>query len=112
MTLDIRGRNIGLSQALRDHVTRRVRFALGRFGGRVARVTTRLGDLNGPRGGVDKCCRIVVTLRAEERVLVEDADTDMYAAIDRAAERAGRAVWRRLAQRREGAGRHVASESA
>jgi ribosome-associated translation inhibitor RaiA len=87
-------------------------YALGRFEGRVNVVTARLADLNGPRGGVDKRCRISVAVRAGDPVLVEDADTDLYAAIDRAAERAGRAVWRQLARRREMDMRHDASKSA
>ena len=99
MRLDIRGRHLTLTPALLDRVTRRLRFALGRFDRRVGRVSVRLGDVNGPRGGVDKSC--TVHLHAAGRsITIEERDRDMYAAIDRAAERAGRAVERALARLR------------
>lgn len=90
-----------LSQATREHVRRRLQFAIGRFAPRLSRVTVRVDDVNGPRGGVDKICRITVALPTATAVVVEDADRDLYAAVDRAAERLGRAVERRLSRRRE-----------
>jgi len=96
MRLEIRGRGFEITTALREHLTRRLGFALGRFGDRVTRVTARMADANGPRGGVDKQVRLSVGVRANARVVIEDADTDLYAAIDRGAERAGRAVARVL----------------
>ncbi len=86
--------------ALRAHVERRLHFALGRFGGRVRQATVRLSDLNGPRGGLDKVCRIAVRLPAVRDLVVDDADGDLYVAIDRAADRVGRSVGRRLARGR------------
>ena len=101
MRVDIRGQGFSVSEALRAHVERRLHFALGRFGGRVRQATVRLSDLNGPRGGVDKACRIAVRLPAWPDLVVEDADGDLYVAIDRAAERAGRSVGRHLARGRD-----------
>ena len=45
---------------LPDHIERRLRFALDRFGDRIARVFVFLHDRNGPRGGIDKICRVLV----------------------------------------------------
>ena len=101
MRFEIRGQNIRLSDALRTHAERSVRLALGRFGARVSRVTVRVADLNGPRGGDDKRCRIAVAVQRAGNVVVEDTDVDLYAAIGRAAERAGRAVGRELDRGRE-----------
>jgi len=100
MKLDIRGRQMQVTPAMRRHTERRLRFALGRFGTRLDRVTVRLFDVNGPRGGTDKWCRISVGLPATATVVVEDGDSDLYAAIDRAAERVGRMVGRRVQRRR------------
>jgi ribosome-associated translation inhibitor RaiA len=61
----------------------------------------RLSDINGPRGGVDKCCRLQVVLDGLPDVVVEDIETDLYVAIDRAASRAGRTSRRRLTRWRE-----------
>ncbi len=97
MRLDIRGRNLALTPSLLDHVARRLRFALGRFGGSIRQITVRVADVNGPRGGIDKRCHVHVDV-AGRTVTIEELDRDLYAAVDRAAERAGRAAERTLAR--------------
>ncbi|MFC1689756.1 HPF/RaiA family ribosome-associated protein, partial [Pseudomonadota bacterium] len=67
----------------------------------IHQIVVRLSDINGPRGGVDKCCRLQVVLEGLPPVVIEDTETDMYVAIDRAANRAGRTVRKRLTRRRE-----------
>ena len=101
MQIDIRARKMEVGEALRAHVERRLRFALSRFGERVAKVIVCLGDANGARGGMDKHCHIDVALRPSGNVLVEDIDADFPAVVDRAAGRVGRAVGRDLQRRRE-----------
>ena len=66
-----------------------------------SRVTVNLDDVNGPRGGVDKQCRILVSLRRGTPVKVEDMDVDLASAVGRAADRAGNAVARRVERRRQ-----------
>ena len=81
--------------AVIELVRTRLEFALGRFAGRVRSLHVTLKDLNGPRGGLDKQCRIDIRLRRLGRLIViDDVDAEPEAAISRAAERAGRAVTR------------------
>ena len=101
MQIDIRARKIEVDEALRAHVDRRLRFALGRFGERIGRVTVRFDDANGTRGGVDKQCQIDVALRPSGNVIVDDIDADLCTVVDRAAERVARAVHRDLQRRRD-----------
>jgi len=101
MQIDIRARKIEVDEALRAHVDRRLRFALGRFGDRIDRVTVRFEDANGTRGGVDKQCQIEVALRPSGNVIVGDIDEDLCTVVDRAAERVARAVDRDLQRRRD-----------
>jgi putative sigma-54 modulation protein len=82
--------------AVREHARRRLGFALGRFAGRVTSVWVRLEDLNGPRGGVDKQCRVEVRGTPRWRVVVVDSDADLYATVDRAADRVRRTVARMI----------------
>jgi putative sigma-54 modulation protein len=96
MRVDIQGRGFGLTAPLLEHTQRRLRFALTRTSGRIKRVVVRLGDRNGPRGGVDKFCKIQVSLGHAPHVLIEEVGADLYAAIDRATERAGRNVVERV----------------
>lgn len=97
MQIQIQATGIGLNDPLISHVQRRLRYALSRSDDRVSRVTVRLSDINGPKGGVDKACRIEVRLAGRPSVVIEDIQSDIYTAVDRAAGRAGRTVLRRLA---------------
>jgi len=101
MQLEVRIHAVELGDSLRAYIDRRLRFAVGRLGERVGQVRVGISDLNGPRGGVDKCCRISATLVPRGRVAVEEVDSDLYTAIDRAAERLGRSCTRRLQRARE-----------
>jgi putative sigma-54 modulation protein len=98
MQTDIQARGFSLTEALEKHVHNRLGFTFLPASSRVQRVRVRLSDLNGPRGGVDKCCLVEVRLEGLPVVVVEDVQSDMYTAIDRAIGRAVRTAKRRLAQ--------------
>jgi ribosome-associated translation inhibitor RaiA len=99
--IEVRGRAGLLSDPLRAHAERRLRFAVGRFASRVEKLTVRVDDVNGPRGGVDKECVIVASLVPSGGVKVEERDLDLYQAVDRATDRLGRSVAREVQRRRE-----------
>lgn len=101
MHIDIRARGFELTEGLRQHTERRLNFALGWASYDVKKIAVRLFDVNGPRGGEDKCCRIQITLPKTQDVVIEDTEADLYVAIDRAAERVERSVARRLERQRE-----------
>jgi len=96
MLLDIHGHGLSLDEAVRERVHRRLWFALGRLKEHVGQVSVYLTDVNGPRGGEDKRCRVVVDVLGHDQVVVEDTDCDVQGAIDRAADRVGQAVRRKL----------------
>ena len=100
MQLQIVARNSELTTSQREIVERRLGFALGRFGARIRRVEVLLTDVNGPRGGVDKTCRIVARIVPRGEVRVEAADVGVEAAVSRAAERISRRVSTELERRR------------
>lgn len=101
MRIHIHARGFALTEALRIHGERRLLFALSRFGRQVLAVKMALDDLNGARGGIDKRCQVVVGLVAGGGLRVEQLDGDLYAAIDRAADRAHHAVAREVGRRRQ-----------
>lgn len=100
MQLEMRGVNYELNDELKVHIERRMRFALGRFAARIGRLTVRLTDVNGLRGGIDKHCRITVDLAPRGTVMIEGAGDDPFALIADAAKRACRAVRKDLERRR------------
>ena len=101
MRIEIQAFGFPLTSALLEHVERRLSFALTRTSDRIERVVVRLGNRHGPGGGKNKFCRIQVILEHAPPVLIEDASADLYAVIDRAAERVGRNVARRVDRLRE-----------
>ena len=107
MRLEIRSQAIDIGQELRATIERRLRFVLGRFGTHIGSVQVHLADLNGPRGGMDKRCRIVVRLVRAGQVFVEDTDNDLGAVVDRATDRVGQSVSRELERRHNRGGRLV-----
>lgn len=100
MRIHIQSLGFELTAAISDHAVRRLRFALTHAADHIRRVTVRLSDINGPRGGSDKCCRILVTMEKLPEVAIEDIESDLYVAIDRAADRAARTVTRRIGRTR------------
>lgn len=101
MRLDVRIQKVDLSKEVHSYIERRLRFCLGRFESRVRRVTVRISDINGPRGGTDKRCRLTIGLIPSDTIDVQEVNADLFAAIDRAAERAGQALARKLHRARD-----------
>lgn len=101
MRMDIQSQGFVLTEGINDYVTRRLGFGLSYGDAVISRVNVRLSDINGPRGGSDKRCLIEVRLKGVPSVVIEDIETDLYLAIDRAAGRASRSLARRLSRHRQ-----------
>lgn len=100
MKLHIRARHVELTPGLQDRLDRSVRFALSRFAPTLREVHCTLDDVNGPKGGVDKVCRMRVLPRGGDPIVIEQADTELDRAIDLAVDRAARGVARQLERAR------------
>ena len=103
MQIQIRKYNLAMSNALREHIERRLNFSLGRFGAWLRTVVVNLHDLNGPKGGIDQECKLTMRTSWKSEIVIEERDSDVFAAVARAADRAGRAV-ERQARLRDSAG--------
>ena len=107
MHIDIQARDFSLTKALRKYIERRLSFALSTRYDHIKRIMVRLSDINGPRGGNDKCCQLHVVLPGQADVVIEDTQTDLYIAIDRATDRAWHTVSRKLARLRDYRRNHI-----
>lgn len=96
MRIAIRTSHFALQPEQRARSERRASFALARLNAAITRVEVRLADANGPRGGVDKRCRVLVHLGGGVTTFVEDKDSDLATLIDRTLDRAGPAAHKRL----------------
>ena len=98
MQIDICPSNLLLLPEHSLRITRRVGFALSRLSARIRRVEVRLTDVNGPRGGDDKRCRVLLHLDGGGWMLVEDRGADLPGLIDRTIDRLRRVAHKRIGQ--------------
>jgi hypothetical protein len=84
----------------RTYIRRKVGMKLGKFASSIERVSVRVEDVNGPRGGIDHACRVKVVLSELPSVTYTAQDVSAVAAIDRALAGSERAVRRALGRRR------------
>jgi len=96
---NIRATDVTIDEDEREYIRRRLGEKLGRFSDSIERVTVRLRDINGARGGVDQECSIKIVLSGLPSVVFESRDTTMKVAINDAVIGVERAV-RRAVQRR------------
>ncbi len=99
MPLHIRATQGNLRPVEREYIRRKLGLKLGKYARSIERISVRLEDVNGPRGGVDQSCRIKVVLRALPSVVFESRDAALKAAVDAALAGVERVV-RRTVQRR------------
>lgn len=97
---NLRTSGVSLSKESRALIRRRLRRRLGKFSRSIERVSIRVTDVNGPRGGVDRRCRVKVVLSRLPSVVVEGQSTSVETAVGDALAGAERAVRRTLQRRR------------
>jgi ribosome-associated translation inhibitor RaiA len=96
MRLFIAGRGVEITPEVREHVVRRLRLALAPFSERIIRVAVKLEHCPGAEDGTTKLCKLLVRLAGIPSVVVGLEGTDLITTIDRAVDRAGYLVDRRL----------------
>lgn len=97
--------------AVKEDIRRRAREILMRklakHSRRTERASLRLDDVNGPRGGLDKICRIKVVRPRRQSVVVTETGPDPITAVQAAADRLGRLMGRDKRSFRARSGRNI-----
>lgn len=96
MKTHIQTRGFVLTRAIQLYAHKRLKSAVGFAERHIHRIQIKLSDINGPRGGNDKRCKLILTLQGLPTVVIEDTETDLYAAIDRAVARAANALTKKI----------------
>jgi len=99
VTAHVRVISASLDDAERAYIGRKLGMKLGKFVASIERVSVRVTDVNGPRGGIDQRCRVKVVLSGLPSVVVERRDANMEAAFDTALHACAESV-RRVVRRR------------
>lgn len=77
----------------------RLKQALARLDGPVTGVSLTLNDLNGPRGGLDQDCQLIIALAGEPPVVIHERAETVQQATGNAIARARRSLARRIKKR-------------
>jgi hypothetical protein len=83
-------------QQWRHRTANRLRQALGRLHGLVARMKVRLDDVNGPAGGVDKRCNVEVLVQGSGPVAISATARTWQASVEAVASRLRQRIVLRL----------------
>lgn len=101
MKVLLHSNGVPLAEQDRELFTTRLAGELSHLARIVNRVNVYFYDNNGPKGGCDKMCRLVIHLRRRTPVVIREQDSELMPLIYRLIERAGQAVRRRSTTWRE-----------
>lgn len=76
-----------------------INSALGHVGRGINRVNVYFRDENGDKGGIDKSCRLVVHVRKQPSVVIEDRGQALHPLITRVIERAEQVLERKFTRK-------------
>jgi putative sigma-54 modulation protein len=99
MLLNVLSRGVVLTDSMRAAMQRKLDFALDRFGDRLERVEVTIEDLNGPRGGVDKRVRLLLSGPVSRSVVIDERGDNVMAALSSAVHRASQVLGRMMERR-------------
>lgn len=100
MKFNIYSRPFPLTTGLENHIRQKFGRALS-HAPLLTEVSVTVSDINGPRGGEDKQCKLQFSLAGFGQVVIKDTKADMYHAIDSAAKRARHAASRAMNRRQK-----------
>jgi len=98
--ITIRQIGVELTAEFRESFEIRLQQSLRCLGRRLQKVNAFISDLNGPKGGIDKHCRVVVRLKRQPSLVIEERDSELGSLIDRLIDRLGQTA-ARLRDRRK-----------
>jgi putative sigma-54 modulation protein len=81
MKVDIHARRFKLTEALRHAVHREITRLVQGVGAGITRVSVRLFDVNGLRGGPDKGCLVHAQFTDGSSIVGSDVDDDLYRSV-------------------------------
>jgi putative sigma-54 modulation protein len=87
MKIDVHARRFELTESLREAVHREIAKLAQGLGAGIIRVSVRLFDVNGLRGGPDKGCLVHAHFTDGTSIVGSDVDEDLYRSVPAAFEK-------------------------
>jgi len=94
MRISITNGDMDLSNEQHESIESRLRLSLSRFSSKIARISVEVSTIDTPKG--HKKCRMELFLRPSRKIVLENTDAEIQAAVDRTAVQMARSVERQL----------------
>jgi putative sigma-54 modulation protein len=101
MNIQVKFRNVKKSSAAIMQVSNRLFLAFARTKEAIQSVSIIISDVNGPKGGVDKLCRILIKSAHLPDIVITENQTSTSAAIDRCIARARQNLSRQIKKNKQ-----------
>ena len=103
MNIQVKFRNIKKSSGAIKRVSKRLVLALAfaRAQDTIQSVTIIVSNVNGPKGGVDKLCRLLIKSDHMPDIVITENQANIRAAVDRCIARARQTLFRKLKQNKQ-----------
>jgi ribosome hibernation promoting factor len=98
--LDVRARGFDLTPSMYRRAVDHIAAKVAKHTRVISNLSVRLQDVNGPKGGLDKRCRVELQMAGFAPIIVDETDQDAYTAMDVAGERLRKVVGQVLDERR------------
>ncbi|MFT6310071.1 MAG: ribosomal subunit interface protein [Porticoccus sp.] len=96
MIVNIQARHFDLTPELKSYVESKIRLMMSRYKNKIIKISVSLSDVNGPKGGEDRCCKIVINPENIPSIVVQETAASMVEAVNICTHRAKRIVNRNL----------------
>jgi len=100
MQINVTSNNLVVSKKLKEELINRTKAAFGRTQDRIAWASVTLSDINGPKGGRDKECKVKLTLPGQPSILVMARKDNIFKAITAALSTANITLKKKLKKHR------------
>ncbi|MFT5548260.1 MAG: putative sigma-54 modulation protein [Candidatus Azotimanducaceae bacterium] len=101
MNIQVNFRDIDKSSAAINQVSKRLSLAFARAKDSIQSVSIVVSDVNGPKGGVDKLCRILIKLAHQPDIVITENQAFISVAINRCITRARQSLSRKLKRNKQ-----------
>jgi ribosomal subunit interface protein len=96
MLVHIQSGHLSLTEPLSKYINSKVQVMISRYETKIISINVDLPDVISPKGGDDKCCKIIVKINSNSSIVVQETAEDLYDAINICTRLARRQVKRQL----------------
>ena len=101
MELSVTGLNIDLTNESRTDIKQKTRQMFTKVCDSIQRIKVVINDINGPRGGKDMHCRVIIYAKGMPDIVVSDNQTTVLAAVNIALSRAKTTLLRKVKRKQQ-----------